>query len=74
MHNCRFRESNWSWSQRKQEAHQEIIRTRNSYSEIDPDAIVIRMKEDHTQNSQFMSGYHVQIRAAGNRKVKVSLE
>ncbi|OPH61295.1 hypothetical protein BC351_15260 [Paenibacillus ferrarius] len=32
-----------------------IIRTCNSYNEIDLDALFIRMKEDHTQNGQFMS-------------------
>ena len=43
------------------EQHLEILGDRNSYSKTDPDAVFMRMKEDHMKNGQLKPAYNAQI-------------
>ena len=44
----------------KYEERERILAGRNSYSKTDPDAIFMRMKEDHLHDSQLKPGYNIQ--------------
>lgn len=46
---------------KKYEEQERLLNGRNSYSKTDPDAIFMRMKEDHMRNGQLKPGYNVQI-------------
>ncbi|MGN0004304.1 MAG: IS1182 family transposase [Sphingobacterium composti] len=45
----------------KYEQQLEILGDRNSYSKTDPDAVFMRMKEDHMKNGQLKPAYNAQI-------------
>jgi transposase len=45
----------------KYEHQLEILGDRNSYSKTDPDAVFMRMKEDHMKNGQLKPAYNTQI-------------
>ena len=45
----------------KYEAQEQVLRGRNSYSKMNPDATFMRMKEDHMQNGQLKPAYNLQI-------------
>ena len=45
----------------KYEQQLEILGERNSYSKTDPDAVFMRMKEDHMKNGQLKPAYNTQI-------------
>lgn len=45
----------------KYEHQLEILGDRNSYSKTDPDAVFMRMKEDHMKNGQLKPAYNAQI-------------
>lgn len=45
----------------KYEQQLEILGQRNSYSKTDPDAVFMRMKEDHMKNGQLKPAYNTQI-------------
>lgn len=46
---------------KKYEEQEALLKGRNSYSKIDPDATFMRMKEDHMLNGQLKAGYNIQI-------------
>lgn len=45
----------------KYDQQEKILNGRKSYSKTDPDAIFMRMKEDHMKNGQLKPGYNLQI-------------
>ena len=57
----------------KYEAQEQKLAGRNSYSKTDPDAIFMRMKEDHMRNGQLKPGYNVQIGSENQFVVGFSL-
>lgn len=46
---------------KKYEEQERLLDGRNSYSKTDPDAIFMRMKDDHLRNGQLKPGYTIQI-------------
>jgi len=50
-----------------------VLCGRNSYSKTDPDATIMRMKEDHMQNGQLKPGYNMQISTSGQVIVNYSI-
>ena len=46
---------------KKYEEQERLLNGRNSYSKTDPDAIFMRMKDDHLRNGQLKPGYNIQI-------------
>lgn len=46
---------------KKYEEQERLLDGRNSYSKTDPDAIFMRMKDDHLRNGQLKPGYNIQI-------------
>ena len=45
----------------KYEQQLQILGDRNSYSKTDPDAVFMRMKDDHMKNGQLKPAYNAQI-------------
>lgn len=57
---ARLIESDYLPRAQRYEERERILAGRNSYSKTDPDAIFMRMKEDHLHNSQLKPGYNIQ--------------
>jgi transposase len=57
----------------KYEEQKRILAGRNSYSKTDPDAIFMRMKDDHLGNGQLKPGYNIQNGTEGQFVVGFSL-
>lgn len=55
------------------EKQEQILLERNSYSETDPDATFMRMKEDHMKNGQLKPAYNLQISTSNQFIVNYSL-
>ena len=55
-----YAKKNWPQNMAKYEKQEAILKGRNSYSKIDPDATFMRMKDDHMQNGQLKPGYNLQ--------------
>lgn len=58
---ARYMEQTFPKNMDKWEQQEQLLADRNSYSKTDPDAIFMRMKEDHMKNGQLKPGYNVQI-------------
>jgi len=52
---------NWPDNLKKYEEQEKTLGSRNSYSKTHPDAMFMRMKEDHMLNGQLKPGYNWQI-------------
>jgi hypothetical protein len=52
---------NWPDNLKKYEQQEKTLGNRNSYSKTDPDAMFMRVKEDHMLNGQLKPGYNWQI-------------
>ena len=57
----RYAKKNWPDKLKQYEEQEQILGERNSFSNTDPDATFMRMKEDHMLNGQLKPGYNTQI-------------
>ncbi|MFP4025014.1 MAG: IS1182 family transposase, partial [Thiohalospira sp.] len=57
----RYAAKNWGPKLKEYQAKEQVLKNRNSYSKIDPDATFMRMKEDHMLNGQLKPAYNFMI-------------